>query len=134
VCFCPPGPPGIVKELHEHLPGHVLLAADFDALRTRVRGDLAPAVQRMVDGRTLVYETYRIPPSEPRCDIFFPTDFAALQRAYARVTGRASRVRKQAQWTARLADAAGGATTRSGYNPMTGDYYTNTAVFESWEL
>lgn len=61
----------LVETLHRRYPGHRVIMADFSHLRSSVRGDNAPLVQRL-DRETGVmhtFETYRVPVIG-LCDIF----------------------------------------------------------------
>lgn len=124
VTWVPTGSLAMLEHLASRFPAHRLIAADFDHLPTMVAGDGAPIVQthNPETGLTTVFATYRIPVTG-LCDIFFPTDFSALQRAYARVVRAPSKVLGQPVF---LKDHA--VATKSGWSPMTGDY-KNMSVF-----
>ena len=127
-----------VELLHARFPRHRLIAADFDSLpppdislwrRWRARGEAgrlegcrnAPLVaSKDARGLTIDQTTYLVPIGS--ADIFFATDFAALQGAYAHVTaGRSSTVMRSRDFLEKYAEHSF-TRTRSGYNAMLEDY------------
>eukprot|EP00741_Cyanophora_paradoxa_P013873 tig00020710_g13391.t1 len=126
----------LCEVLAEKLPGHHLIAADFDggfedALRSpELGGRNAPVVQETREGRSIAHETYLV--EKGRADIFFPVDFPRLAHVYRKVTGRpreAVRVGKTAEFM-RLHGEPGRTRTRTFYNPLLEDF-ANTRFFLS---
>uniref|UniRef100_A0A1D2AF11 Protein arginine methyltransferase NDUFAF7 n=1 Tax=Auxenochlorella protothecoides TaxID=3075 RepID=A0A1D2AF11_AUXPR len=131
--FLPTAALRLLDTLHAMLPGHALLAADFDSLpEVSIRGVNAPLVATTEKGSTRDHGTYLVP--RGTADIFFPTDFRLLAELHAEAGCGAARPRPTCSSSVKTAEfmgiwAAPGATrTRSGYEPLLSDY-SNTSVF-----
>jgi len=84
-----------------------------------------------VGGTTIDHSTYLV--DTGTADIFFPSDFALLQRLYqgAAPQQRGARHMKSKEFFKQHAPDGGGATkTASGYNPLVEDY-SNTSFLLS---
>ncbi|GBG30023.1 Protein arginine methyltransferase NDUFAF7-like, mitochondrial [Hondaea fermentalgiana] len=138
--FVPTGALQMIDTLAQKFPQHEVLAADFNMLpppeistwtmhsRRGEPGSVfgvrnAPLVASKNDkGNTVDHSTYLVPLGT--ADIFFQTDFLALQAAYKSVVGANAHaeMRTQSSFLREFADFAY-TETRSGYNPMLEDYH-----------
>ena len=132
-------PTGALKMLHvlrDSFPSHRFIAADFDylpppdlslsAFATHARAVDPAFLEPLVAGRHpesgkhVDYPDYLSAPPGA-ADIFFPTDFGALQLAYNAVLGRHAHVAPSAEFLAQYAEVDR-TTVKGGYNPMLEDY------------
>jgi len=137
--FLPTNAMALFEVLHRARPNHRIVAADFDHLPdVAVAGRNAPLVASKRAGSTHDHSTYLVPRGE--ADIFFPTDFAALQRIYAASScspigaeggggdsatpPATSQVMSTQAFMERYAEVSA-TRTRDGYNPLLDDF-TNT--------
>jgi hypothetical protein len=102
---------------------------DFHHLPGALAGVNAPVVQRVRrDGAARVYDTVLAAPYG-RCDVMFPTDFAALEAALWAAYGGSrgagsSRVLSQPEFFRDFStdDDIAAATCRDGYNPVLSEF------------
>mmetsp|Transcript_9816 Transcript_9816/g.19290 ORF Transcript_9816/g.19290 Transcript_9816/m.19290 type:complete len:471 (+) Transcript_9816:91-1503(+) len=139
--FVPTGAVQMLDTLATKFPQHEVLAADFNMLpppeissweMMRRRGEPgsifgvrnAPLVaSKDAKGNTVDHSTYLV--RLGLADIFFQTDFLALQGAYQKVMGKEcvhAKCRPQSHFMRDYADYAY-TETRTGYNPMLEDYH-----------
>lgn len=143
--FVPTGALQMLHVLRDSFPQHRIIAADFDFLpppdlglaaflrhaRANEPAFLEPLVAgpHPLTGRHVDYTDYLA--AEPgAADIFFPTDFGALQQAYSAVLGgRHADVSPSAEFLGKYAEVER-TTVKGGYNPMLEDF-ENTRFFTS---
>ena len=155
----------IIEKLKNNFPKHRFICADFDYLATDEPGETnrplvqkkfkfmkaATLLKKIREKKTLflnkedvtaednfsieshAFRSYLVPKGE--CDIFFATDFAAMQKVYGKVCHddqsrmRGSMVMKSSQFMSQYAQLDK-FTTKSGYNPLLKDY-SNFSFFLS---
>ncbi|GMH37817.1 hypothetical protein BSKO_05690 [Bryopsis sp. KO-2023] len=124
--YLPTGQIRLLEMLARCIPDHNIVLADFDAVPgSVVPGANGPAVQVTTQGVIQEMDNYLI--AKPgSADIFFPTDFMALSRAYERIVGRPASVVSPGEFFSDFDDVIKGSTTHSGYCPLVEDY-VNTA-------
>eukprot|EP00850_Spirogloea_muscicola_P012604 SM000082S22846 [mRNA] locus=s82:259946:263367:- [translate_table: standard] len=156
VRWIPTGCMELLQALHAVHPNMTLIAADFDFLPDVViAGHGAPLVASKVKGVTTDYTTYIVPEvriepqlgAKRQVDIFFPTDFTALEQldhscaaatiaartaAGRPLRSRASAIVSTASMMQRYGDIKR-TSTRSGFNPLLDDY-SNTQFYISVPL
>ena len=141
--FVPTGALTMLHVLRDSFPSHRLIAADFDYLPPPDLGLSAFAKHARVvepafleplvagrhpgSGKHVDYPDYLSPPPGA-ADIFFPTDFGALQQAYNAVLGRHAHVARSAEFLAQYAEVDR-TTVKGGYNPMLEDYQNAVRSF-----
>ncbi len=79
----------LFKHLHEHLPEHQMILADFDSFlmpKNSIKGINAPLVTNKLKDPTQwqTFDTYLI--ERGAADICFPVDFHFLRHAYQKIT------------------------------------------------
>ena len=148
--FIPTGAMQLLRVLKKYFPQHHLIASDFDRLpaptfvRSQkaqvlghslaptalsegpLRAHNAPLVATKVTGTTVDQSTYLTRGYD--CDIYFPTNFHQLARAYGAHLHRTSEsisVVKNQEFMKAFAETDL-TTTKSGYNPLLQDY-SNTS-------
>ncbi len=127
ILWLPTGALQLFLNAQRHLPpNHSILAFDFDYLPdVCIAGQGAPIVSDTRNGHTYDYATYMVP--KGAADIFFPTDFGRLCALVNMVgQGSVAQYSKASHFFAAL-PASQQCATRSGYNPLLGDF-TNTSV------
>ena len=141
VRYLPTGSAKLLETLHNALPNHRLIAADFDSLPgVRMPGVSAPLVATQTGGgQTSDLQSYL--EKVGQADVFFPTDFETLRVLDAAAAkkspdqDRTGEVKPKSQVTTTRAfmekwarvDAT---ATGSGYNPLLQDF-SNTKFFLS---
>lgn len=131
IIYVPTGQLQFLKAIQRCFPKHCLILSDFDALPGKVLpGAGGPAVQS-IGKRNSIGErsTYLLPDDIP-ADIFFPTDFLALQYVYEKLFNIKSEVKSASLFFAPFKESITKCTTMSGYCPLT-QYYANTSYLES---
>eukprot|EP00850_Spirogloea_muscicola_P009944 SM000057S18374 [mRNA] locus=s57:180693:183992:- [translate_table: standard] len=146
VRWIPTGCMELLRALHTVHPNMTLIAADFDFLPDVVIAEHgAPLVASKVKGVTTDHTTYIVP--ESQVDIFFPTDFTALEQldhscAAATTADRTDAGRPPCSRASATVSTAGmmqrygdikRTCTRSGFNPLLDDY-RNTQFYISVPL
>ncbi|KRX04263.1 hypothetical protein PPERSA_11387 [Pseudocohnilembus persalinus] len=120
----------VLEHIHQNIPNHHLIVADFDLLRnseSALQGINAPIVSKKgaKSHEKQDYKDYLVKRGE--ADIFFPTDFRLLQSMYKEVTGKKSTIFKSKEFMQEFSKKEW-TETKSGYNPLLEDF-TNTSFF-----
>lgn len=122
----------MLKNIQRVLPGHHLIAADFDGLRDAQsvhRGINHPIISKKLERshEKHDYQTYLVGRGE--ADIFFPTDFQLISTMYKHVCNRKSTILKTHEFVDEFAKEKW-CETKSGYNPLKEDFL-NTSIITS---
>ncbi|GAA6062918.1 hypothetical protein JCM10212_007149 [Sporobolomyces blumeae] len=99
----------LLEKLRDKFPKSRVVMSDFDRLPDAVEGVNAPVVQTRYQGETVPCTTYLVQPGF--FDIFFPTDFRALQEMYTLVMSQRPRPSALAQLRSSTAGAGPGQGT-----------------------
>ncbi|KAK3232781.1 hypothetical protein CYMTET_56888 [Cymbomonas tetramitiformis] len=133
----------VLETLHLARPNHKLVLADFDYLPDVViPGHMAPLVASVSEGSTKDHGTYLLP--RGTADIFYPTDFEALQKLNAKAAQQQVAFGKSTEKIPKRGSSQvlttkefmltygelGGTQTLGGFNPLLDDF-TNTKFFLS---
>lgn len=121
----------LLQSVMSSMPKASLTLADFTAFPGTLPGTLAPVIQRVGKGTTVVFDSVQEAPFG-QVDIMFPTDFHRLSHAHSALTNLHNgddmqfqrQVISQANFFKSFATTDGLADTRcaDGYNPLLNDF------------
>ena len=119
----------LLKTLSNH-PNHTVTLCDFTHFPGCLPGVNAPAVQQLVRGHPILYDSVEDAP-QGEIDVLFPTDFEALKVAYESLTRRIATTVSHRKFIEMYGqDIMNGCKCQDGYNPML-EEFGNAAVLTS---